>query len=76
MILESNLSKINNEEKLEIASFISNTFSIPKKPPLRALLEWMKSDKKNRKEKINFTLLNGIGSSIINQEFTLDELFD
>ena len=43
---------------------------------LRALLEWMKSDKKNRKEKINFTLLNGVGSSIINQEFTVDELFD
>ena len=76
MILESNLSKINKEEKNEIASFISNTFSIPKKPPLRALLEWMKSDKKNRKEKINFTLLNGVGSSIINQEFTVDELFD
>ena len=76
MILESNLSKINKEEKNEITSFISNTFSIPKKPPLRALLEWMKSDKKNRKEKINFTLLNGVGSSIINQEFTLDELFD
>ena len=76
MILESNLSKINKEEKNEITSFISNTFSIPKKPPLRALLEWMKSDKKNRKEKINFTLLNGIGSSIINQEFTLNELFD
>ena len=32
--------------------------------------------KKNRKEKINFTLLNGIGSSIINQEFTFDELLD
>ena len=76
MILESNISKINKEEKNEIASFISNTFSIPKKPPLRALLEWMKSDKKNRKEKINFTLLNGVGSSIINQEFTVDELFD
>ena len=76
MILESNLSKINKEEKNEITSFISNTFSIPKKPPLRALLEWMKSDKKNRKEKINFTLLNGVGSSIINQEFTFDELFD
>ena len=76
MILENNLSKINKEEKNEIASFISNTFSIPKKPPLRALLELMKSDKKNRKEKINFTLLNGIGSSIINQEFTLDELLD
>ena len=76
MILESNISKINKEEKNEIASFISNTFSIPKKPPLRALLEWMKSDKKKRKEKINFTLLNGVGSSIINQEFTVDELFD
>ena len=76
MILENNLSRINKEEKNEIASFISNTFSIPKKPPLRALLEWMKSDKKNRKEKINFTLLSGIGSSIINQEFTLDELLD
>lgn len=76
MILENNLSKINKEEKNEITSFISNTFSIPKKPPLKALLEWMKSDKKNRKEKINFTLLNAIGSSIVNQEFTLDELLD
>ena len=76
MILESNLSKINKEEKNEISSLISNTFSIPKQPPLSTLLEWMKSDKKNRKEKINFTLLNGIGSSIINQEFTIDELLD
>ena len=76
MILESNLSKINKEEKQEISSFMSNTFSIPKKPPLRALLEWMKSDKKNIKEKINITLLNGIGSSLINQEFTVDELLD
>ena len=76
MILESNLSKINNEEKHEISSFILQTFSIPKKPPLNALLEWMKSDKKNHKEKINFTLLNGIGSSIINQEYTADELHD
>ena len=76
MILESNLSKINNEEKHEISSFILQTFSIPKKPPLSDLLEWMKSDKKNQKEKINFTLLNGIGSSIINQEYTADELLD
>ena len=76
MILESNLSKSSKEEKNEITSFISNTFSIPKKPPMGALLEWMKSDKKNRKEKINFTLLNGIGSSIINQEYTLNELLD
>ena len=76
MILESNLSKINKEEKEEISSFISNNFSIPKQPPLRALLEWMKSDKKNRKEKINLTLLDGIGSSLINQEFTVDELLD
>ena len=76
MILESNLSKINNEEKHEISSFILQTFSIPKKPPLSDLLEWMKSDKKNQKEKINFTLLNSIGSSIINQEYTADELHD
>ncbi len=76
MILECNLSKINKEEKDEITSFILNTFSIPKKPPISSLLEWMKSDKKNRKEKINFTLLSGIGTSIINQEFTIDELLD
>ena len=46
------------------------------KPPISDLLEWMKSDKKNQKEKINFTLLNSIGSSIINQEYTADELHD
>ena len=76
IILECNLSKIKKEEKDEISSFITNTFSIPKKPPIRSLLEWMKSDKKNRKGKINFTLLSGIGTSIINQEFTLNELLD
>lgn len=76
MILECNLSKINNKEKEEISSFISNTFSIPKRPPLRALLEWIKNDKKNRNEKINITLLKCIGSSLINQEFTVDELLD
>ena len=74
--MECNLSKINKEEKDEISSFITNTFSIPKKPPISSLLEWMKSDKKNRKGKINFTLLSGIGTSIINQEFTLNELLD
>ena len=73
MILESNLSKINNEKTRNILLHIKHFFNT-KTTTSSALLEWMKSDKKNRKEKINFTLLTGIGSSIINQEFTLDEL--
>ena len=35
-----------------------------------------KRQKRIKKEKINFTLLNSIGSSIINQEYTADELLD
>ena len=76
MIIESKLSKLNKDQREDIILFVKNVFSIPQTPPQQELVKWMKSDKKNRKEKINFTLLNGIGSSIINQEFTVDELLD
>ena len=39
-----------------------------------ALDEVMKNDKKNSDEKINFTLLDGIGSCSINNLFSEDEL--
>lgn len=76
MITESKISKLNTDQKEEIILFIKNIFSIRKMPPQKKLIEWMKNDKKNLKGKINFTLLDCIGSSVINQEFTVNELPD
>jgi len=54
----------------DIIRYISSTFPFFKlsEGGIEHILEYMKQDKKNTKQQINFTLLTSIGNSMINQQ--------
>lgn len=74
MIMESYLSfakgLLSREDCTEIKTYIKSVFGNKYKslPDIDSLIEIMQSDKKSRKGKIMFTLLNGIGNYKTNQE--------
>ena len=74
MLIEGKMSNLSELEKVEITAFILSNFTLPHNPAKNQLIEFMKNDKKNSDEKINFTLLDGIGSCSINNLFSEDEL--
>ena len=60
MILETQLSNLYPEEKLEIKNYILSNFSLPFFPKKSDLLPFLINDKKNKLGKISFSLLNQI----------------
>ena len=74
IILESELSLLSQIEKIDIKDYIISNFSLPDIPSKNKLMKFLLNDKKNKKAKINFTLLNGIGSCTIDNLFAEDEL--
>ena len=74
MILETELSNLSNSKKNEIKNYILSNFGLPYTPSKMELLKFLKNDKKNKAEKINFSLLNGIGNCTIDNLLTEDEL--
>ena len=74
MILESELSSLSDSDKNEIKNYILSNFGLPYTPPKSDLLYFLRNDKKNKEEKINFSLLKGIGKCTINNFFLEDEL--
>jgi 3-dehydroquinate synthase len=74
MILETELSILSNSEKNEIKNYILSNFGLPYTPSKAELLNFLRNDKKNKGEKINFSLLNGIGNCTIDNLLTEDEL--
>ena len=74
MILETELSILSNSDKNEIKNYILSNFGLPYTPSKAELLKFLKNDKKNKGEAINFSLLNEIGNCTINNLFTKDEL--
>jgi len=74
MLIESQMSNLSESEKVEITSFILSNFTLPYNPAKNQLIDFMRNDKKNSDEKINFTLLDGIGNCTINNFFSEDEL--
>lgn len=74
IILETELSKIEETEKNEIKHYILNHFTLPYIPNKTKLLKFLKNDKKNKSKKINFSLLNRIGSCTIDNLLTEDEI--
>jgi 3-dehydroquinate synthase len=74
MILETELSNLSNSKKNEIKNYILSNFGLPYTPSKMELLKFLKNDKKNKAEKINFSLLNGIGNCTIDNLITEDEL--
>jgi len=74
MILESQLSNLHPEEKLEIKNYILSNFSLPFFPKKSDLLPFLINDKKNKFGKVSFSLLNQIGDCSVDHLFSLDEL--
>jgi len=74
IILESELSSLSVSEKNDIKNYILSNFGLPYTPPKSDLLNFLRNDKKNKEEKINFSLLNTIGDCTINNLFSEDEL--
>ena len=74
IILESELSSLSVSEKNDIKNYILSNFSLPYTPSKSDLLNFLRNDKKNKEEEINFSLLNTIGNCTINNLFSEDEL--
>ncbi|MGY8989132.1 MAG: 3-dehydroquinate synthase [Flavobacteriales bacterium] len=74
IILESEISSLSVSEKNDIKNYILSNFSLPYTPSKSDLLNFLRNDKKNFEEKINFSLLEGIGNCTINNLFAEDEL--
>jgi len=74
MILETEISLLSNLEKNEIKNYILSNFALPYTPTKEELLKFLQNDKKNKAEKINFSLLESIGKCTIDNLLTEDEL--
>ncbi len=74
ILLESKLSKLSEEERREITTYILSNFPLPNTPQKSELLPFLMNDKKNINESINFSLLDGIGNCSIDNLFHPDEL--
>ncbi len=74
IILETELSSLSLEEKNQIKNYILSNFQLPHYPSKSELLNFIWNDKKNLKERINFSLLKAIGSCTVDNLFSEDEL--
>ena len=70
------LNHLKEEDYIEIKKTINEIF--PKltfiKSEIPALIELMKTDKKNNSDEINFTLIDEIGHGIVNQNINTAQL--
>lgn len=74
ILLETELSDLSMDNKLEIKNYISSNFSLPHLPKKSELLAFLANDKKNKDGKISFSLLNQIGECSVDHLFSADEL--
>jgi len=68
--LSNKLAGLPDADLNNIVSYISSTFPFFKmsESGIEHILDYMKQDKKNSKQQINFTLLTSVGNSMINQQ--------
>ncbi len=74
MYLETELSPLNIEKKKEIQYYLKSNFNLVDCPSLEQLLPFLKNDKKNEHDNINFSLLDDIGSCSYNNELSIDKI--
>jgi len=80
MICEAHISaqqnRLNLVEYDEIEDYLKTKYEFPTIPEkdFPILFEFMQQDKKNEHGSVNFTLLNSIGSAVINQTATEDQI--
>ena len=77
LFLSNKILNFDFQILFEISEFIAKTFPIYKieYDDYDLIYDFMKQDKKNKDNKIHFTLLEKIGSPIINQTCEKDEIF-
>jgi 3-dehydroquinate synthase len=82
MIAESYLSmkagKLSDDELKAISDFIAQHYKPIEldRMQFHRIIELMRHDKKNKRSKVNFTLLNGIGDSLIDQEPDMEDVME
>ena len=74
ILCEIEISNLSMKEKVEISNYISNNFQLPDMPKKDKLFNFIKQDKKNFSERVNFSLLNGIGNCTVDNLFKINEL--
>lgn len=74
MYLECELSPININERNEIQDYLKSIFDLIKCPSLESLIPYLKNDKKNESNNINFSLLSEIGSCNFNSELNITDI--
>ncbi|MEE3037164.1 MAG: 3-dehydroquinate synthase family protein, partial [Bacteroidota bacterium] len=74
MLVESQLSPISEKEKIEISDCFKRYFSLIDIPPLESLLPFIQNDKKNKNQKVQFSLLTKIGKCEYNMKVTNSQL--
>ncbi len=74
MYLETELSPLNIEKKKEIQDYLKSNFNLVDCPSLEQLLPFLKNDKKNEHDNINFSLLDDIGCSSYNNELSVEKI--
>ena len=74
MFIETELSPLNIDRKKEIQDYLKSNFNLVDCPSLEQLLPFLKNDKKNEHDNINFSLLCDIGSCIYNNELSIEEI--
>ena len=80
MIIEAKLSEMNGllgkSELSDITGYINKIFErlSLSEEDIPLLYDYMKNDKKNENEHVNFTMLSKIGSGIIDQEASFEEI--
>ncbi|MEC8273902.1 MAG: 3-dehydroquinate synthase [Bacteroidota bacterium] len=74
MYLETELSPLNIKKKKEIQDYLKSNFNLVDYPSLEQLLPFLKNDKKNEHDNINFSLLDDIGSCIYNNKLSVEKI--
>ena len=74
ILLETDLSDLSMDHKLEIKNYILSNFALPHPPKKSELLPFLVNDKKNKDSKISFSLLIQIGECFEDYLFSADEL--
>lgn len=74
MFIETELSPLNIDRKKEIQDYLKSNFNLVDCPSLEQLLPFLKNDKKNEHDNINFSLLNDIGYCSYNNEISIEKI--
>ena len=66
--------ELEGEKKKEIQDYLKSNFNLVDCPSLEQLLPFLKNDKKNEHDNINFSLLDDIGSCSYNNDLSIEKI--